>query len=151
MRAPGECPGTYAMECAMDELAYELGIDPLALRLTNDSPNHPIKGVPWSARYLRECFEKGAARLGWSKRSAAPRSMRNGNDLVGWGLATATYPANKWSAKASIELRPDGTATVRCATHDLGTGAYTAMSQISADAIGIPVEAIRFELGDSNL
>jgi xanthine dehydrogenase YagR molybdenum-binding subunit len=151
MRAPGECPGTYAMECAMDELAYALKMDPLKLRLINDSPNHPIKGVPWSARHLRECFQRGAERFGWSRRNPEPRSMHKDNKLLGWGVATATYPANKWVANANIEIDQNGIATVRCATHDLGTGAYTAMSQISADAIGIPVEQVKFELGDSDL
>ncbi len=150
MRAPGECPGTYAIESAMDELSYALRMDPLQLRLANESPNHPIKGVPWSLKQLRDCYLTGADKFGWSRRTPEPGSMRDGNVLVGWGLATATYPANKWAANASIELNADGTALVRCATHDLGTGAYTAMTQISADAIGIPVESVKFELGDSD-
>jgi xanthine dehydrogenase YagR molybdenum-binding subunit len=149
MRAPGECPGTYAIESAMDELAYALKMDPLQLRLANESKNHPIKGVPWSTKHLRECFETGAEKFGWARRSPEPRSMRDGDLLVGWGVATATYPANKRVANANIELRADGTAVVRCATHDLGTGAYTVMTQISADAIGIAAESVKFELGDS--
>lgn len=151
MRAPGECPGTYAMECAMDELAYALKMDPLQLRLVNDSPNHPVKGVPWSTKHLSECYRLGAEKFGWAQRLPEPRSMKDGDHLVGWGLATATYPANQWAANAHIALAADGSAHVRCAAHDLGTGAYTAFTQISADAIGLPADKITVELGDSDL
>ena len=151
MRAPGECPGTYALECAMDELAYALKMDPLQLRLTNNSPNHPMKGIPWSAKHLHECYELGAGKFGWGKRNHAPRSMKDRNLLVGWGVATATYPAHAGRAEVHIQLNADGTALVRCAAHDLGTGQYTSLTQISADAIGIPAEKVKFELGDSDL
>ena len=151
MRAPGECPGTYALECAMDELAYALKMDPLKLRMVNDSPNHPVKGIPWSAKYLRECYDLGAKKFGWSRRNHQPRSMKDGSLLVGWGVATATYPAHAMRANVHIKLNSDGTALVHCAAHDLGTGAYTALTQISADAIGLPVEKVKFELGDSDL
>jgi xanthine dehydrogenase YagR molybdenum-binding subunit len=150
MRAPGECPGTYAMESAMDELAYALKMDPLQLRLVNDSPNHPIKGVPWSTKHLRECYDLGAEKFGWKRRSHEPASMKDDHLRVGWGMATATYPGKKWAADAHIELHADGSALVRCATHDLGTGAYTAFTQISADAIGLPAEKVKFELGSSD-
>jgi xanthine dehydrogenase YagR molybdenum-binding subunit len=150
MRAPGECPGTYALECAMDELAYALKMDPLKLRMVNDSPNHPIKGIPWSVKYLRECYELGAERFGWSRRNHSPRSMKDGSLLVGWGLATATYPAISLHADAHVVLAADESVLVRCATHDLGTGANTVFTQISADAIGVPVVKVRFELGDSS-
>jgi xanthine dehydrogenase YagR molybdenum-binding subunit len=150
MRAPGECPGTYAMECAVDELAYVLKMDPVQFRLANDSPNHPVKGVPWSTRHLRECYELGAEKFGWARRLAEPRSMTDGVLLVGWGVATATYPAKKWEAEAHIDVHADGTALVRCASHDLGTGAYTVFTQISADAIGLPVEKVKVELGSSD-
>lgn len=151
MRAPGECPGTYAVECAMDELAYALGMDPLQLRLVNDSPNQPMKGVPWSTKHLRECYQLGADRFGWNKRAPQPGSMKDGRWLIGWGMATATYPAKKWDADVQIQLHAGGKAVVRCASHDLGTGAYTAFTQISADAIGVPVENVTFELGSSDL
>lgn len=150
MRAPGECPGTYAVECAMDELAYALGMDPVQLRLVNNSPNHPIKGVPWSTKHLRECYELGADRFGWNKRKPEPGSMKDDRWLRGWGVATATYPAKKWDADVHIQLHAGGKAIVRCASHDLGTGAYTAFTQISADAIGLPVEDVTFELGSSD-
>ena len=151
MRAPGECPGTYALECAMDELAYALKMDPLQLRIVNDSPNHPMKGIPWSAKHLRECYETGAEKFGWSQRKPEPRSMKDGNVLVGWGVATATYPAHAGRAEVKIQLNADGTAAVECAAHDLGTGQYTSLTQISADAIGLPVEKVKFKLGDSDL
>jgi xanthine dehydrogenase YagR molybdenum-binding subunit len=151
MRAPGECPGTYALECAMDELAYALKLDPLQLRLVNNSPNHPTKGIPWSTKHLRECYEQGAREFGWSRRTHEPRSTKDGRLLVGWGLATATYPAHARHAEVKIQFNADGTAIARCAAHDLGTGQWTSLTQISADAIGIPVEKVKFELGDSAL
>ena len=151
MRAPGECPGTYAVECAMDELAYALKMDPLKLRQANNSPNHPVKGIPWSMKHLAECYAVGAEKFGWSKRNPEPGSMKDRHLLVGWGVATATYPAHAGRADAHIELNAEGTALVRCAAHDLGTGQYTSLTQIAADAIGIPVEKVKMELGDSNL
>jgi xanthine dehydrogenase YagR molybdenum-binding subunit len=151
MRAPGECPGTYALECAMDELAYALKLDPLKLRQTNNSPHHPIKDVPWSTKHLTECYQLGAEKFGWSKRNHEPLSMKDRHLLVGWGVATATYPAHAGRAEVHIQLNADGTALVRCAAHDLGTGQYTSLTQISADAIGLPVEKVKFELGDSSL
>lgn len=150
MRAPGECPGTYALETALDELAYALKIDPVKLRLVNHADNHPIKNVPFSAKHLKECYALGAERFGWSKRTPEPRSMKNGELLVGWGMATATYPAHKFDAAAKVQLRADGSATVQCATHDLGTGAYTAFTQISSEQLGIPFEKVTFELGNSD-
>jgi xanthine dehydrogenase YagR molybdenum-binding subunit len=150
MRAPGECPGTYALECAMDELAYVLKMDPVALRVANHADNHPTKNVPFSAKHLQEAYQLGAERFGWAKRNPAPRSMRDGDLLVGWGMATATYPAHKMNAAAKVQLRANGTATVQCATHDLGTGAYTAFTQISSEQLGLPFENVTFELGKSD-
>jgi xanthine dehydrogenase YagR molybdenum-binding subunit len=150
MRAPGECPGTYALECAMDELAYALKIDPVQLRLTNHADNHPIKNVPFSAKHLKEAYQLGAEKFGWAKRNPQPRSMRDDDLLIGWGMATATYPAHKMNAAAKVQLRADGSATVQCATHDLGTGAYTAFTQISSEQLGIPFEKVTFELGKSD-
>lgn len=150
MRAPGECPGTYALECAMDELAAELKMDPLALRLANDSDVHPVYEKRWSTKHLTDAYRLGAERFGWQHRTPEPRSMRKNGLLVGWGLATATYPGYMMEAEAAISLKADGSALVRCATHDLGTGAYTVLTQISAEALGIPVEQVAFELGDSD-
>src|SRR5437763_6747384 len=150
MRAPGECPGTYALESAMDELAYALNMDPVALRLANHSDKHPHKDVPFSAKHLKECYSLGSEKFGWSKRNPAPRSTRDGDLLVGWGMATATYHAHKMSAAAKVQLRADGGATVQCAAHDLGTGAYTALTQISSEQLGVPFEKVKFELGDTD-
>jgi xanthine dehydrogenase YagR molybdenum-binding subunit len=151
MRAPGESSGSFALESAMDELAYALNIDPIALRLQNYAEKHPEKDQPFSSKSLRECYRVGAERFGWAKRNPVPRSMRVGNTLVGWGMATATYPANRQKAKASAVIRADGTALVQSGTHELGTGAYTIMTQIAADALGLPVAQVTFELGDSRM
>jgi len=151
MRAPGESSGSFALESAMDELAYALNVDPVALRLKNYAEKDPEKDIPWSSKSLRECYRAGAERFGWPRRNAAPGSMRAGRTLVGWGMATAAYPANRKGAKASATINPDGSVVVRSGTHDLGTGTYTVMSQIAADALGLPVSRIRFELGDTRL
>ncbi len=150
MRAPGEAPGVFALECALDELSYLLQMDPVELRLANHADNHPIQDVPFSAKHLKEAYKVGAEKFGWAKRDHQTGQMRDGNLLVGWGMATATYPANKWSAAAKAILHADGSATVQCATHDLGTGAYTAFTQISSEMLGIPFEKVKFELGKSD-
>jgi xanthine dehydrogenase YagR molybdenum-binding subunit len=150
MRAPGECPGTYALECAIDELAHALKMYPLELRRVNYAEQHPISEKPWSGKHLQDCYDLGAEKFGWKGRPLEPRSMTDHGELVGWGMATATYPANQWRAKVHASLHADGTAEVQCATHDLGTGAYTALTQISADALGLPVEKVTFRLGSSD-
>lgn len=151
MRAPGEASGSFALESALDELAYRLNMDPVALRLANYAEKDPEKDLPWSSKSLRECYRAGAERFGWSRRSPKPGSMRNGRTLVGWGMATATYPANRKGAKAVAALLPDGTAVVRSGSHDLGTGTYTVMTQIAADALGMPLSRVRFQLGDTTM
>jgi xanthine dehydrogenase YagR molybdenum-binding subunit len=150
MRAPGESTGTFALESAMDELAYELDIDPLQLRLQNYAEQDPGKQLPWSSKSLRECYAIGAERFGWEKRNPQPRSMREGNKLVGWGMATATYPTNRSPASVRARMLADGTAVVQTASQDLGTGTYTVMTQVAADALALPLDKIRFELGDSS-
>ena len=150
MRAPGECPGVFAIECAMDELSYLLQVDPVELRLTNYAAEDPIKEVSYSAKHLRQCYQLGAEKFGWAKRQPMAGQMRDGNLLVGWGMATATYPAHKMEAAAKVILHADGRATVQCATHDLGTGAYTAFTQISSEQLGVPFEKVTFELGKSD-
>jgi xanthine dehydrogenase YagR molybdenum-binding subunit len=151
MRAPGEASGSFALESAMDELAYQLNMDPVALRLKNHTDKDPGKDLPWSSKSLRQCYEIGAERFGWKDRKPQPRSMKRGDKLVGWGMATATYPTNRSAGECSATLHPDGTALFRSATHDLGTGTYTVMTQIAADAIGLKVEQVRFELGASTM
>jgi xanthine dehydrogenase YagR molybdenum-binding subunit len=147
MRAPGEATGSFALESALDELACALHLDPIQLRLQNYAERDPGKDLPWSSKSLRECYRVGAERFGWSRRTAEPGSMRDGRTLVGWGMATATYPAYRSPAKASAIIRADGTALVCSGTHDLGTGTYTVMTQIAAEALGMPVSKVTFELG----
>ncbi len=148
-RAPGEAPGTFALEIAMDELAYRLGIDPLELRLKNYAEKDPDKNLPWSTKSLRECYRLGAERFGWAKRLPAPRSMREGNTLVGWGMATAVYPARRSPASALARLYPDGKVLVEAGSQELGGGTYTIMTQIAAEALGVPVSRVTFRLGDT--
>ena len=150
MRAPGEAPGVFALECALDEMAHQLKIDPVQFRLTNYAERDDFEKKPWSSKRLRECYEQGAEKFGWSKRNSQPGSMRapNGRRL-GWGMATAVYPAKRQPAAANAILSADGYLTVQSATHALGTGTYTTMSQLAANALGLPLENVRFELGDS--
>lgn len=151
MRAPGEAPGTFALESALDELAYELGIDPLELRIINHADVNPETGNPWSSKHLKECYQLGAERFGWSRRNPTPGSMGDSEYLIGWGMATATYPGYRSPASAKAQLFADGRAVVSSATHDLGTGTYTVMTQIAADALGLPIERIEFKLGESSM
>jgi xanthine dehydrogenase YagR molybdenum-binding subunit len=148
-RAPGEASGTFALEVAMDELAAALKLDPLELRLRNYADKAPENNKPFSAKALRECYTAGAERFGWSRRDPAPRSMRDGRWLVGYGMATATYPANRSKAAASAKLLSDGSALVQAGSQDLGTGTYTVMTQVAAESLGLPIEKVRFELGDT--
>jgi xanthine dehydrogenase YagR molybdenum-binding subunit len=150
-RAPGHATGTFALESAIDELAYQLQIDPIELRLRNEPPSDPEKKLPWSSRFLRECFSSGAAAFGWSGRQAAPGSLRDGRTMIGWGVATATYPANRQGASARARMTAEGRIVVQSGTHDLGTGTYTVMTQIAADTLGFPMDRVTFELGDSAL
>lgn len=154
-RAPGEAPGTFALESAMDELALTLGMDPLDLRLKNYAERDPESGRPWSSKSLRECYRVGADKFGWARRSRTVGAMREGDVLVGYGMASATYPTYRMPASASVRLTADGAGAVRAlvqtAAHDLGTGAYTVMTQVAADALGLAPEQVRFELGDSRM
>lgn len=151
MRGPGHATGLLAQEMAMDELAEALSLDPIELRLRNYAEHDPRKNLPWSSNALRECYRLGTERFGWSRRSPAPRSMRAGRELVGLGMATALNPSPRYPTQASATLLADGTAVVRSATSDMGPGTYTAMTQVAADALGLPVGRVRFELGDSAL
>jgi xanthine dehydrogenase YagR molybdenum-binding subunit len=151
MRAPGEATGSFALECALDELSYVLEMDPIALRLKNYADADPDSGRPWSSKMLKECYALGAERFGWSRRNPAPRSMRDGEVLVGMGMATATYPARRLPASAEVYIYPDGRVVVKAASHDLGTGTYTVLTQLAADAIGVGIECVTVELGDTNL
>jgi xanthine dehydrogenase YagR molybdenum-binding subunit len=151
MRAPGEATGTFALESALDELAYTLDMDPIALRLKNYAEADPESGKPWSSKSLRTCYSLGAERFGWSRRNPKPRSMRDGEQLVGWGMATATYPARRLPASAEASVYPDGRVVIKAASHDLGTGTYTILTQLAVDALGVPMACVKIELGDSDL
>lgn len=151
MRAPGAAWGVYALETAMDELAYAVKIDPLELRLKNYAERDQNKNKPFSSKELRACYREGAERFGWAKRSHAPRSMRDGKYLVGWGMATGVWDAMQMKASAKANLSVDGKLTVGSATADIGTGTYTAMTQIAAETLGLPIEDVTFKLGDSSL
>jgi xanthine dehydrogenase YagR molybdenum-binding subunit len=148
-RAPGEASGSFAIESAMDELAYSLRIDPLALRIANHADHEPHSRKPWSSKKLLECYRDAAERFGWSRRNPTPGSMRDGRWLVGYGMATATYPAHRMPAQALARLMPDGSVLVQSGSQDLGTGTYTIMTQVAAETLGVPVERVRFELGDT--
>jgi xanthine dehydrogenase YagR molybdenum-binding subunit len=151
MRAPGEASGVFALESAMDELAVALNIDPVELRLANEPEQDEFKKLPFSSRSTRECYRAAAERFGWSGRNPEPRSMRAGRWLIGWGMATATYPMNYAPASAMARLLPDGTAEVTSAASDMGPGTWTSMTQVAAEALGLPIERVKFSLGDTRL
>ena len=149
MRAPGAVSGMFALESAMDELAYALKMDPVELRLVNYAEVDPESGKPWSSKALRECYRLGAAKFGWKDRKLEPRSMRDGRLLVGWGMATGVWGAFQMPASARITLRRNGTAHVTSATSDIGPGTYTVMTMIAAEFLGLKPEHIKFQLGDT--
>ncbi len=151
MRAPGTATGMMALEMAMDEMAEQLGQDPIEFRLNNYADRDEDKNLPWSSKELRACYTLGAERFGWSRRSAVPGRNRQEHWLVGHGMATAFYPSHRAPAAAQAVLYGNGTAVVRTASSDMGPGTYTAMSQLAADALGLPIERVHFELGDTDM
>lgn len=151
MRAPGAATGMTLFEIAMDELAYACGIDPLELRLVNYSDKDAMNDTPFTSKALREAYQAGSERFGWSKRSHEPRSMRDGQELVGWGVATGMWEALFSQTSASARLTKDGRLEISSATSDIGTGTYTVMAQVAADTLGVPLERIDVLLGDSSL
>ncbi|KRP99138.1 acylaldehyde oxidase [Bradyrhizobium yuanmingense] len=150
MRGPGEASGVFALECAMDELAYELRLDPIDLRRRNEPEIDEGENKPFSSRSLMKCYDLGAERFGWSRRTPEPRSMRDGRLLIGMGVASASYPAFHAPATARARLLRDGTAEVEIAASDMGPGTYTSMTQVAAETLGLPVEKVRFSLGRSD-
>jgi xanthine dehydrogenase YagR molybdenum-binding subunit len=151
MRAPGETPGMYALESAMDELAAALGMDPVELRIRNEPERDPERGVPWSSRNLVECLRTGAERFGWAGRDPRPRMRTDGRWLIGTGVASATYPTRRRRAECRITGHGDGHWTVEIDGSDIGTGAWTALTQIAADALGVDLGSIELRIGDSGL
>jgi xanthine dehydrogenase YagR molybdenum-binding subunit len=150
MRAPGEAVGLMALECAMDELAEKLDLDPIELRMRNEPSEDPEKHIPFSSRHLIACMQEGARLFGWNKRNLKPGQVRDGRWLVGMGMAAATRGNPLLLSKANVRLDSDGTATVRMAMTDIGTGTYTILAQIAAEMLGLPIERVRVELGDTN-
>jgi xanthine dehydrogenase YagR molybdenum-binding subunit len=151
MRAPGAVLGIFALECALDELAVKLGMDPIALRLRNYAEKDQNEQRPFSSKELRECYRRGAERIGWSRRKPEPRSMRVGRQLIGLGMAGGAWEASQMPAGARATLTADGRLTVGSGTADIGPGTYTIMTQIAAEMLGLPLEAVSFRLGDSSL
>jgi xanthine dehydrogenase YagR molybdenum-binding subunit len=151
MRGPGAVPGLFALESAMDELAIKLKKDPVELRISLDTLVDEEKNKPFSSRHLKECLQVGAERFGWSKRTPEVGSMRKGDVILGWGVAAASWGANRGVCDASLSLQSDGTARLSCGTQDIGTGTYTVVAQMVSDKTGIPVDKIHVVLGSSSL
>jgi xanthine dehydrogenase YagR molybdenum-binding subunit len=151
MRAPGRAQGHFAVESALDELACTLGIDPIELRLRNYTEVDPVSGRPWSSKALRECYVVGAERFGWARRTPEIGSMRDGNWLVGYGMAGVTFTSGQALCRATVSIGRDGTAHVRSAATDIGTGTYTIATQVAAELLGLDTDQVRVEIGDSDL
>jgi CO/xanthine dehydrogenase Mo-binding subunit len=151
MRAPGTTQGNFAVESALDELSCTLGIDPIELRLRNYAEVHPGSGLPWSSKALRECYVVGAERFGWGRRTPEIGSMRVGNSLAGYGVAGVTMTSGQARCQATVSIRRDGTAHVRSAATDLGTGTYTIATQVTAGLLGLDIDRVQVEIGDSDL
>ncbi|MHA6626284.1 xanthine dehydrogenase family protein molybdopterin-binding subunit [Pseudonocardia sichuanensis] len=151
MRAPNEAPGSFALETAMDELAVALQMDPLELRLRNDATTVPATGQAWTSRRLAECYRIGAERFGWADRNSVPGARVEGEWQIGAGMASASYPAHSVPGTVRMQLRDTGEVVVSASTPDLGTGTYTMVSIVASDALGVPIERVTAELGDSGL
>jgi xanthine dehydrogenase YagR molybdenum-binding subunit len=151
MRAPGESIGTFALECALDELAESLQVDPVELRRRLEPEKDPTSGLPFSSRHMLEAYRRGAERFGWDRRNRKPRGLRDGDWLLGQGVATGTYPYYRMpGGAASITLAVDGRAIVRMAAHEMGMGTATVQAQHAAERLGLPMERVTFEYGDTN-
>ncbi|RCG23740.1 xanthine dehydrogenase family protein molybdopterin-binding subunit [Streptomyces diacarni] len=151
MRAPGEAPGMYALECAMDELAHSLGLDPVELRLRNIPETEPESGKPFSSHHLADCLREGARRFGWERRDPRPAARREGDLLLGTGVAASTYPVIVAPSTASVQSMGDGTYHVRINATDIGTGARTVLAQVAAQELGVALDAVRIDVGSSDL
>jgi xanthine dehydrogenase YagR molybdenum-binding subunit len=151
MRGPGAVPGLYATESAMNELADQLKIDPVRVRVLNEPQIDEGKKIPFSSRHYLECLQQGAEKFGWSKRSADVGSMKRDGFVLGWGMAGAAWVAARFAAQATVELRDDGTTRIACGTQDIGTGTYTILAQLAADKTGVPINKVEVALGDTSL
>ncbi len=155
MRAPGAAPGQFAVECSMDDLAHTLRMDPLEFRLRNYAETDPESGKAWSSKNLRECYEVAAERFGWERRqrngSAQQSREREGTERIGYGMATAAYPTHQFPSVARVTFQADGSVLAQSATQEIGQGVITSLSQVTAEALGLPLERVRFEIGDTSL
>jgi xanthine dehydrogenase YagR molybdenum-binding subunit len=151
MRAPGAVTSAHAFESAIDEIAYAVKIDPLEFRIINYAEEDQVEGKPFSSKELRACYEQGAKKFGWENRPLEPRSMREGNQLIGWGMANGAWDAMQMPAKAQAVLSADGKLTVSSGTSDIGTGTYTIMTQIAAEIMGMDIQDVTFKLGDTDM
>ncbi len=151
MRSPPEVPYLFALESAMDELAAKLNMDPIELRRINDTTNEPIEGKPYTSRSLMACFDAAAKAFGWSQRSPAPKSMADGDWMIGYGCASTCYPTQMAPSAARVRLQRDGRTRVEIAGHEIGTGAYTVIAQTAAERLGVPLEKVSVHIGDSDL
>jgi xanthine dehydrogenase YagR molybdenum-binding subunit len=151
MRGPGAVPGLYATESAMNEMADRLKIDPVKFRILNEPKLDESNGLPFSSRHYVECLNVAAEKFGWSKRNPTPGSMKRNGLTLGWGMAGAAWPADRFAAEANVQLRDDGTVRVASATQDIGTGTYTILAQLAAEKIGTSLDKVEVVLGDSSL
>lgn len=151
MRGPGEATGAFAIECALDELSYKLGMDPIALRLKNHADTDPEKNLPWSSKFLKECYEQGAKAIGWDKRLQTPGKNKEGEWLAGYGIGCGVFGAYRSTASAKIKLAADGTVNIKSAASDIGPGTATSMIIIASEVLEIPADRISFNLGNSSL
>src|SRR5256714_2489262 len=151
MRGPGAVPGLYATESAMNELAEQLKVDPVQLRVLNEPKIDESLGIPFSSRHYLECLELGAEKFGWSKRKSEVGSMNRDGLILGWGMAGCAWVAARFLAEASLQLRDDGTVRVASGTQDIGTGTYTILAQLAAEKTGMPLEKVEVALGDTTL
>ncbi|HNJ44465.1 MAG TPA: molybdopterin-dependent oxidoreductase, partial [Acidobacteriota bacterium] len=151
MRAPGENPGLFALESAMDELAWALKMDPIELRLKNETTEHQQRKMPFSSKFYADCLKVGAEHFGWKDRPKVPRSLTKDGKLIGWGVAGSTFPGLRMPATVKVRLLANGTAEVLTAGNDMGTGAYTVVAITAAETLGLPVEKIHVQMGDSRL
>jgi xanthine dehydrogenase YagR molybdenum-binding subunit len=149
MRGPGEATGSFALECALDELSYKIGMDPIALRLANYADKDPDNKLPWSSNYLKECYELGAEKIGWNKRKAAAGAVQEGEWKVGYGVATGTFGAFRGGATIKATLKPDGSLLMQSGVADIGPGTGTSMTMIAMEKLGLPADKIAFQLGNS--
>jgi xanthine dehydrogenase YagR molybdenum-binding subunit len=151
LRGPGTAEGNFALESALDELSYQVRIDPIELRMRNYAEVHPQSGLPWSSKALRACYRVGAERFGWAERNPEIASMRDGHWLVGYGMAGVTFGAAHLPCQARVSINRDGSARVRSAATDIGTGTYTVATQVAAELLGLDIGQVRVEIGDSDL